>query len=127
MAYRHPRSKVLSVLAVITMVAAIFLVGGIQADYQAEAAGVPPAFAQGFSEIVKAVTPAVVNIAVTGGGEAVVKAVVKFLPAAHSVVHLPLLVTSHQAWNHRALPARLLAPRRRPASSGPKCRIGRGS
>lgn len=36
---------------------------------QAEAAGVPPAFAQGFSEIVKAVTPAVVNIAVTGGGE----------------------------------------------------------
>ncbi len=35
----------------------------------ADAAGVPPAFAQGFSEIVKRVTPAVVNIAVTGGGE----------------------------------------------------------
>jgi serine protease Do len=69
MVYRHPRSKVLSVLAVITMVAALFLVGGLQTDYQAEAAGVPPAFAQGFSEIVKAVTPAVVNIAVTGGGE----------------------------------------------------------
>ncbi|MGQ0812018.1 MAG: Do family serine endopeptidase [Nitrospiraceae bacterium] len=33
------------------------------------AAGVPPAFAQGFSDIVKKVTPAVVNIAVTGGGE----------------------------------------------------------
>jgi len=33
------------------------------------AAGVPPAMAQGFSEIVKRVTPAVVNIAVTGGGE----------------------------------------------------------
>ena len=32
-------------------------------------AGVPPAFAQGFSEIVKNTTPAVVNIAVTGGGE----------------------------------------------------------
>lgn len=30
-------------------------------------AGVPPAMAQGFSEIVKKVTPAVVNIAVTGG------------------------------------------------------------
>ena len=33
------------------------------------AAGVPPAWAQGFSEIVKKTTPAVVNIAVTGGGE----------------------------------------------------------
>ncbi|HJT20976.1 MAG TPA: Do family serine endopeptidase [Nitrospira sp.] len=33
------------------------------------AAGVPPAVAQGFSEIVKKVTPAVVNIAVTGGSE----------------------------------------------------------
>jgi serine protease Do len=36
----------------------------------AAAAGVPPSMAQGFSEIVKKVTPAVVNIAVTGGGEA---------------------------------------------------------
>lgn len=35
----------------------------------ASAAGVPPSMAQGFSEIVKKVTPAVVNIAVTGGGE----------------------------------------------------------
>jgi serine protease Do len=35
----------------------------------AVAAGVPPSMAQGFSEIVKRVTPAVVNIAVTGGGE----------------------------------------------------------
>jgi serine protease Do len=33
------------------------------------AAGVPAGMAQGFSEIVKKVTPAVVNIAVTGGGE----------------------------------------------------------
>lgn len=33
------------------------------------AAGVPPAMAQGFAEIVKKVNPAVVNIAVTGGGE----------------------------------------------------------
>ncbi len=69
MAYRHQRSKVLSVLAATTMVAATFLSGGVQFGAQAEAAGVPPAFAQGFSEIVKAVTPAVVNIAVTGGGE----------------------------------------------------------
>ena len=70
MAYRHQRRRVRSVLAVTAMVAATFLSGGLQprAD-QAEAAGVPPAFAQGFSEIVKAVTPAVVNIAVTGGGE----------------------------------------------------------
>ena len=36
----------------------------------ASAAGVPPSMAQGFSDIVKKVTPAVVNIAVTGGGEA---------------------------------------------------------
>ena len=35
----------------------------------AMAAGVPPSMAQGFSEIVKKVTPAVVNIAVTGGSE----------------------------------------------------------
>ena len=70
MAYRHERRRVRSVLAVTAMVAATFLSGGLQprAD-QAEAAGVPPAFAQGFSEIVKAVTPAAVNIAVTGGGE----------------------------------------------------------
>ena len=32
MVYRHPRSKVLSVLAVITMVAATFLVGGLQSS-----------------------------------------------------------------------------------------------
>lgn len=38
-------------------------------DTQVSAAGVPPAFVQGFSDIVKKVTPAVVNIAVTGGGE----------------------------------------------------------
>lgn len=69
MAYRHQRSKVLSVLAATTLVAATFVSGGVQFGAQAEAAGVPPAFAQGFSEIVKAVTPAVVNIAVTGGGE----------------------------------------------------------
>jgi len=41
----------------------------IPGEPTAMAAGVPPAMAQGFSEIVKKVTPAVVNIAVTGGGE----------------------------------------------------------
>src|SRR6476469_4685215 len=38
-------------------------------DPSATAAGVPPTMAQGFAEIVKKVTPAVVNIAVTGGSE----------------------------------------------------------
>ena len=42
---------------------------GLEGGISASAAGVPPAFAQGFSEIVKKTTPAVVNIAVTGGGE----------------------------------------------------------
>lgn len=69
MTYRHRRRKVLSVLAGIPMIAATLLVGGMQPGSQAQAAGIPPAFAQGFSEIVKSVTPAVVNIAVTGGGE----------------------------------------------------------
>src|SRR5689334_24172985 len=41
----------------------------IAGDPSATAAGVPPSMAQGFSEIVKKVTPAVVNIAVTGGAE----------------------------------------------------------
>jgi serine protease Do len=41
----------------------------IPGEPTAMAAGVPPVMAQGFSEIVKKVTPAVVNIAVTGGGE----------------------------------------------------------
>jgi serine protease Do len=42
---------------------------GLEGGTPASAAGVPPAFAQGFSDIVKKTTPAVVNIAVTGGGE----------------------------------------------------------
>src|SRR5688572_33482891 len=41
----------------------------LSGDSPATAAGVPPSMAQGFSEIVKKVTPAVVNIAVTGGSE----------------------------------------------------------
>lgn len=42
---------------------------GIENGPSTADAGVPPAFAQGFSDIVKKTTPAVVNIAVTGGGE----------------------------------------------------------
>ena len=42
---------------------------GFEGGTPASAAGVPPAFAQGFSDIVKKTTPAVVNIAVTGRGE----------------------------------------------------------
>jgi serine protease Do len=49
------------------MVFAVFAIIGFGDGFTASAAGVPPAFAQGFSEIVKKTTPAVVNIAVTGG------------------------------------------------------------
>lgn len=101
MVYRHRRSKVLSVLAGLTMVAATFPVGGSLTGYQAEAAGVPPAFAQGFSEIVKAVTPAVVNIAVTGGGEGRRKVVANSRLVDPSADRLP--VKSLPAWNRRAL------------------------
>jgi serine protease Do len=51
------------------MLSASFFIG-VDSRSAASAAGVPPTLvAQGFSEIVKKVTPAVVNIAVTGGGE----------------------------------------------------------
>ena len=50
------------------LVLAATVAGGLIGSPAALAAGVPPAFTQGFSEIVKKVTPAVVNIAVTGGG-----------------------------------------------------------
>ena len=50
------------------LVLAATVAGGLIGTPATSAAGVPPAFAQGFSEIVKKVTPAVVNIAVTGGG-----------------------------------------------------------
>ncbi|MCP9451233.1 MAG: Do family serine endopeptidase [Nitrospira sp.] len=42
---------------------------GLEQGVSSADAGVPQAFVQGFSEIVKKTTPAVVNIAVTGGGE----------------------------------------------------------
>lgn len=50
------------------LVLAATVAGGLIGTPATWAAGVPPAFTQGFSEIVKKVTPAVVNIAVTGGG-----------------------------------------------------------
>ena len=49
------------------MVFAVLAIVGPGGGSPASAAGVPPGFAQGFSEIVKKTTPAVVNIAVTGG------------------------------------------------------------
>ncbi|BCA54392.1 putative periplasmic serine endoprotease DegP-like [Nitrospira sp. KM1] len=52
-----------------SLLAIIFLLSLLPVWPDALAAGVPPAMAQGFSDIVKKVTPAVVNIAVTGGGE----------------------------------------------------------
>jgi serine protease Do len=47
----------------------VWALAGSGCASSASAAGVPPAWAQGFSDIVKKTTPAVVNIAVTGGGE----------------------------------------------------------
>ncbi|MCP9471609.1 MAG: Do family serine endopeptidase [Nitrospira sp.] len=48
---------------------ALYACVGLEQGLSTADAGVPPAFVQGFSEIVKKTTPAVVNIAVTGGGE----------------------------------------------------------
>ena len=53
----------------IGLVVSAFAVAVLPSEPAAVAAGVPVGMAQGFSEIVKKVTPAVVNIAVTGGGE----------------------------------------------------------
>ena len=63
---RQHRYLMAAVMCIAVALCAAFL---IQTSTAVQAAGVPPAFAQGFSEIVKSVTPAVVNIAVTGGGE----------------------------------------------------------
>ncbi len=57
-------------LAGLAVVGAVLALLGMSAYWEATTeAAVPPAFTQGFSDIVKRVTPAVVNIAVTGGGE----------------------------------------------------------
>src|SRR5262249_19273939 len=49
------------------LVMSVFACTAMLSEPTALAAGVPAGLAQGFSEIVKQVTPAVVNIAVTGG------------------------------------------------------------
>ncbi len=69
MAYRHQRGLAFKAVGVVSLLTVILSAGVFQVNAPAQAAGVPPAFAQGFAEIVKAVTPAVVNIAVTGSGE----------------------------------------------------------
>ena len=57
-----------SIASGLTIVAcALIALIGVDGMSTVSASGVPPAFAQGFSEIVKKTTPAVVNIAVTGG------------------------------------------------------------
>jgi serine protease Do len=59
----------LGLVAGIGLVMSTFACIVLPSEPTALAAGVPAGLAQGFSEIVKKVTPAVVNIAVTGGGE----------------------------------------------------------
>ena len=56
-------------VAGIGLVMSTFAVTALLCEPTAFAAGVPAGMTQGFSEIVKKVTPAVVNIQVTGGGE----------------------------------------------------------
>ncbi|WP_447602033.1 Do family serine endopeptidase [Nitrospira sp. Nam80] len=65
----HRRQRGILALAAIFLATATVLGVTLSVGPSVEAAGVPPSLAQGFSEIVKAVNPAVVNIAVTGGGE----------------------------------------------------------
>jgi serine protease Do len=59
-------SRLSGFIAAIVLASLSLLAAGSAGSPSADAAAVPPAFAQGFSEIVKKVTPAVVNIAVTG-------------------------------------------------------------
>ena len=47
----------------------VMTAGALELSAVVAAAGVPPVLAQGFGDIVKKASPAVVNIAVTGGGE----------------------------------------------------------
>ncbi|MGH7260088.1 MAG: Do family serine endopeptidase [Nitrospiraceae bacterium] len=60
------RTRLFTFTAAVVLASLSLLVAGSVSSPSADAAGVPPALAQGFSEIVKKVTPAVVNIAVTG-------------------------------------------------------------
>lgn len=56
-------------IAIVGLLFSAFAVTVLPSQPTAVAAGAPVGMTQGFSEIVKKVTPAVVNIAVTGGGE----------------------------------------------------------
>ena len=69
MVTRSKGGNVLGLVAGIGLVMSTFACIVLPSEPTALAAGVPAGLTQGFSEIVKKVTPAVVNIAVTGGGE----------------------------------------------------------
>ena len=69
MVTRSQGGNVRGLVAGIGLVMSTFAFTVLPSEPTAVAAGVPSGLTQGFSEIVKQVTPAVVNIAVTGGGE----------------------------------------------------------
>jgi len=69
MVTRSKGGNVLGLVGGIGLVMTTFAFTVLPSESSALAAGVPSGLTQGFSEIVKKVTPAVVNIAVTGGGE----------------------------------------------------------
>ena len=69
MATRSQGGNVLGLVAGISLVVGTLAFTVLPSESTAIAAGVPAGLTQGFAEIVKKVTPAVVNIAVTGGGE----------------------------------------------------------
>src|SRR2546425_6930441 len=69
MVTRSKGGNVRGLVAGIGLVMCTFAFTVLPSEPTALGAGVPAGLTQGFSEIVKQVTPAVVNIAVTGGGD----------------------------------------------------------
>jgi len=69
MVIRSKEGNVRGLVAGIGLVMGTLACTALPNEPSAIAAGVPAGLAQGFSEIVRQVTPAVVNIAVTGGGK----------------------------------------------------------
>jgi serine protease Do len=69
MVTRSKEGNIQGLVAGIGLILSTFAFTALPSEPTALAAGVPAGMTQGFSEIVKKVTPAVVNIAVTGGGE----------------------------------------------------------
>src|SRR5499426_1449421 len=67
MTTRSKGGNIQAFVAGIGLVMSVVACAVLPSEPTAMAAGVPAGLAQGFSEIVKQVTPAVVNIAVTGG------------------------------------------------------------